>query len=129
MKRTGQFAKVFIEVDGTRQEVMELREWSVSGSSEKVDSSVAGTVWSEHLIGRRSWEGEATCVDADTFWLDYMDDYVTLDLYDHEDDPAPAFTGVASVDFERTTPHDDLIESSLTFTGTGELKRGKAVSA
>lgn len=120
-KKTGQFAKVMIDIDGTPTRVMELREWSISGATEKVDANVAGTRWAEHLIGRGSWEGEATCVSVDDFWLAYMFDFITVDFYDHQDDVDPVYTGQVSMDFERSTPHDDLIESTLTFTGNGEL--------
>lgn len=121
MKKTGQYAKVMLEVDGTSVRVMELREWSVSVSSEKVDSSVAGDDWADHEIGRKSWEGEATCISVDQYWLDYIDDKITVQFFDHQDDPTPVYEGVASIDFERTAPHDDMIESTITFTGSGAL--------
>lgn len=120
-KKTGQFAKVTIDVAGTPTQVMELREWSVSVESEKIDSSVAGDAWSDHEIGRFTWEGEATCVSADQFWLDYLAEKVEIDFYDNATDTNPVYTGTASIDFERSTPYDDLIESSLTFTGAGAL--------
>lgn len=120
-KKKGQYAKVTIDVSGIPTQVMELREWSVSVESEKIDASVAGDDWSDHEIGRKSWEGEATCISADQFWLELMDTKVKIDFYDDANDTKPAFTGTASIDFERTTPYDDLIESSLTFTGAGAL--------
>lgn len=121
MKKSGQYAKVTIDVDGVPQQVMELRDWSVSASSEKIDASVAGSAWAEHVIGRKSWEGEATCVSADQFWLEIMSSHVTISFYDDGSDSAPVFEGQASIDFERTAPHDDLIETTLTFTGNGPL--------
>lgn len=121
--KTGQYAKVMLDVDGSPTEVMELREWSVSASSEKINADVAGEggEWSRHLIGRKSWEGEATCISADQFWLEYMDDMVTIDFYDSADDLEPAYTGEGSLDFERNAPYDDIIESTLTITGNGAL--------
>lgn len=121
-KKTGQYAKVMLEIDATEVQVMELREWSISVSSEKVDANVAGSDWAEHLIGRLSWEGEATCVSADQFWLKHIKDKLNVKFYDSEKDEQPAYEGKASIDFEHSTPQDDLIESSLTFTGDGELK-------
>jgi hypothetical protein len=123
MKATGQYAKLSITVDGTPVEIAELREWSVSAETEKIDSSVAGSQWASHEIGRASWEGEATVLDVDKFWIDYLFQKVTVDFYDKDTDATPSYRGTASVDFERSAPHDDLIESSLTFTGDGELTK------
>jgi hypothetical protein len=121
MKKTGQYAKVDLTVGGTAVTVMELREWSVSGSTEKVDSTVAGTDWTEHEIGHGSWEGEATILDVDTFWVDHLFDKVTIKFYYDAADVDAAYEGTASLDFETSTPYDDMIESSLTFTGSGAL--------
>lgn len=123
-KSTGQYAKVELDVDGTAVEIMELREWTISGSTEKVDSTVAGMAWTEHEIGHGSWEGDATILDIDTYWADHMFKKVTIRFYFHEDDAAPAYEGRASLDFEVTSPYDDMIETSLTFTGDGELSNG-----
>lgn len=127
-KRTGQYAKVTMDVDGTPAPIAELREWSISVSTEKVDANVAGVQWSEHLIGRHSWEAEATCISVDGFWIDLTTAMITVSFYDHVDDAEPAYTGEASMDFERSTPHDDLIETSFTFTGNGELLSGAPVT-
>lgn len=123
-KRTGQYAKVTIDAGGTPATIAELRDWSISVSTEKVDGNVAGVQWAEHLIGRHSWEGEATCVSVDGFWIDLTTAFVTVAFFDHMDDATPAYTGEASLDFERSVSHDDLIESSFTFTGNGELTDG-----
>ena len=121
MKATGQYAKITITVDATPVTIAELREWSLSAETEKIDSSVAGSAWSSHEIGRASWEGEATVLDVDKYWVDYLFDKVTIKFYDNATDLNASYEGTASIDFERTAPHDDLIESSLTFTGDGEL--------
>lgn len=121
MKRTGQFAKVTATVGTVVVGILELREWSISASTEKIDANVAGDEWNDHLHGRKSWEGEATCISADQYWLDMLDKKVEIAFFDHEDDLQPAYVGTASVDFERGTPHDDVIESTLTFTGAGAL--------
>lgn len=123
-KRTGQYAKVTMAVDGTAVPVAELRDWSVSVSTEKINGDVAGVQWSEHLIGRHSWEAEATCISVDSYWLRLTEQMITIELFDHVDDAEPAYTGEASMDFERSVPHDDLIETSFTFTGNGELLAG-----
>lgn len=128
MKRTGQYAKVSMTVGATIVPVAELRDWSISVSTEKINGDVAGVQWSEHLIGRHSWEAEATCVSVDGFWVSLTEDYVTIELFDHVDDTTPAYTGQASMDFERSVPHDDLIETSFTFTGNGELTDGTVVT-
>lgn len=121
MKATGQYAKVDITVGGTPVTVMELREWSVSGSTEKVDSTVAGKQWTEHEIGHGSWEGEATVLDIDTFWVEHLFEKVTIKFYFNKDDVNAAYEGEASLDFEVSTPYDDMIETSLSFTGSGAL--------
>lgn len=125
-KRTGQYAKVTMDVDGTAVPIAELREWSVSVSTEKINGDVAGVQWSEHLIGRHSWEAEATCISVDGFWINLTEQMIMIELFDHVDDAVPAYTGQASMDFERSVPHDDLIETSFTFTGNGELLDGTA---
>ncbi len=129
MKATGQYAKVELTVGGTAVTVMELREWSVSGSTEKVDSTVAGARWTEHEIGHGSWEGEATILDIDTYWTAHLFDKVTIRFFYNEDDTAPAYEGRASLDFETGTPYDDMIETSLSFTGDGELTSGTPATA
>lgn len=121
MKATGQYAKVELNVGGTAVTVMELREWSVSASTEKVDSTVAGKAWTEHVIGHGSWEGEATILDIDTYWVDHLFEMVTIKFFFHEDDVDAAYEGTASLDFEVGTPYDDMIETSLTFTGSDGL--------
>lgn len=126
--KKGQFAKVMMDVNGTPVELMKLREWSVSIESSKLDSTAAQQKWETHEIGFLKWEGEATCIDADTFWLAYLEDHVTIDFYDDADDAKPVFRGEASLDVERTTPYDNLIEQSMTFTGNGELLDGDTIT-
>ena len=120
-KKKGQYAKVSMTIDTTPIEVMELREWSISASSEKIDSNVAGEDWADHIIGRFSWEGDATCISADQFWIENITEKLTIDFYDDSNDADPTYTGTASMDFEHSVTHDDIIENSLTFTGAGAL--------
>lgn len=127
MKKKGQYAKVSVTVGGTPVDVLELREWSISASSEKIDANVAGDDWADHLIGRYSWEGEATCISGDQYWLDMLTAKVTINFFDNAADLQPAYSGTASIDFERGVPHDDIIETTLTFTGAGELTAPAAV--
>jgi hypothetical protein len=121
MKKKGQYAKVELMVGATPVTVLELREWSVSGSTEKIDSSVAGSDWTSHEIGLGSWEGEATILDVDVFWVDHLFDKVTIKFFYDAADANPAYEGSASLDFEASTPYDDMIETSLSFTGDGAL--------
>lgn len=121
MKMTGKNAKVEIEIDGTPVTVLELREWSISVSTEKIDASAVGTEWTENIDGLKSWEGEATCISADQYWLEYLDTRPTINFYDDADQTEPTYTGKASIDFERSVSYDDVIESTLTFTGAGPL--------
>ncbi len=118
---TGQYAKMMIDVGGVNTQLGELREWSISAASNKVDGTVMGDAWEKHHIGTKNWESEATCVEVDRFWLDLMDSHVTIQYFDQEDDVNPSYEGEASIDWERSAPRDDLIESSLTFTGNGPL--------
>jgi hypothetical protein len=127
MKATGQYAKIDLTVGGTAVTVAELREWSVSGSTEKVDSTVAGGNWNSHEIGFGSWEGEATILDIDTFWVAHLFEKVSIKFYFNETDTAPAYEGSASLDFETSTPYDDMIESSISFTGDGALAHVPAI--
>lgn len=127
-KKTGQYAKASIDVSGTPVPIAELRDWSINVSTNKINADVAGVQWSEHLIGRHSWEAEATCVSVDGFWIDLTEQMVTVEFFDHIDDTVPAYSGEASVDFERSVPHDDLIETSFTFTGNGKLDDGTPVT-
>ncbi len=121
MAKKGQYAKVMMDVDGTPTELMELREWSVSTSSEKVDTTAAGDDWEKHEVGLLSWEGEATCISVDTFWLAHLTDKITIDFFDDASDAEAKFTGTASLDVERSVSYDDVIETSISFTGSGPL--------
>lgn len=121
MKASGQYAKVELTVDGTPVNVIELREWNVSGSTNKIDSTVAGQKWTEHEVGHGSWEGDATILDIDTYWVDHLFAKVDIKFYYNQDDVDPAYEGTASLDFETGTPYDDMIETSLTLTGDGPL--------
>lgn len=128
MKATGQYAKIEIDVEGTAVTVAELREWTISASTEKVDSSVAGQDWTSHEIGLGSWEGEATVLDIDTYWSDHLFKKVSVRFFYNKDDVSAAYEGTASLDFEVATPYDDMIETSLTFTGDGELVHNTTVA-
>lgn len=122
--KKGQFAKVTLMVGVTPITVAKLREWSVSVSSEKIDSTAAGDDWASHLRGVKSWEGSATFIDADQYWLAHIDSDVKVEFFDKADDADPVYEGTCSLDFERTTPYDDLIETSVTLTGNGALALG-----
>ncbi|GMK47654.1 hypothetical protein PghCCS26_47840 [Paenibacillus glycanilyticus] len=129
--KTGQYAKITTKVgSASAVELAKLREWSVSVESEKIDATVAGDTWARNLTGVLSWSGEATCVDADPYWLDLVNATtpVTIDFFDNEDDPKPKYRGTALIDFERTTPYDDLIETKVTFTGDGALVDGSTLT-
>jgi hypothetical protein len=129
--KTGQFAKVTTKVgSASAVNLAKLREWSVSVESEKIDATAAGDAWTRNLTGVLSWSGEATCVDADPYWLDLVTATtpVTIDFFDHEDDIKPKYRGTALIDFERTSPYDDVIEVSVTFTGDGELVDGSTIT-
>lgn len=130
-RMTGQCAKLIYTIDGeTPVEVAALREWSISVEQEKIDATAACDGWTRNLIGIKSWEGDGTCIDADPYWLDFIDEEnVKIEFYDNEGDAEPKYVGTAIVDFERSTPYDDVIETSFTFTGNGELKRGDEVGA
>lgn len=119
-KLTGKNAKVTLQVEGTEVEVANLREWSVNVTTEKIDASCVGTEWTDNLPGLKSWEGEATCISVDDYWLDYIDGAFTITFYD-EADGDPVYEGAATIDFERSVSYDDVIESTLTFTGAGPL--------
>lgn len=121
-KMTGKFAKVEIDVDGTPVEVAELREWSVSVSTESIDASCVGTEWTDSLPGLKSWEGEATTISVDDYWLSYIDGTPTISFYDdYNAQTTPVYQGKAKIDFERSVSYDSVIESTLTFTGAGPL--------
>lgn len=122
--KKGQYAKVMMDVDGTPVEVMKLRSWAISITSNKIDSTATQQEWETHEVGHKKWTGDATCIDADPFWFAHLGDKVAIEFYDDADDLAPAFTGTASVDVDRSVPHDNLIETSFTFEGDGELVEG-----
>jgi hypothetical protein len=129
--KTGQFAKVTTKVGSAAAvDLAKQREWSVSVESEKIDATAAGDAWTRNLTGVLSWSGEATCVDADPYWIDLVTATtpVTIDFYDNEEDPKPKYRGSALIDFERTSPYDDVIEVSVTFTGDGALVDGSTIT-
>lgn len=122
--KKGQFAKVTMDVNGTPVDIMKLREWTVSIESDKLDSTAANQKWKTHEISFIGWEGEATCIDADLFWLSYLETKVTIDFYDAATDVDPTLRGTASLNVERTVSYDALIEQSISFSGDGELLDG-----
>lgn len=121
-KMSGKFAKVEIDVDGTPVEVACLREWSVSVTTESIDASCVGTEWTSSIPGLKSWEGEATTISVDNYWLEYIDETPTIRFYDdYNTQTEPVYEGKAKIDFERSVSYDSVIESTLTFTGAGPL--------
>lgn len=121
-KKTGKFAKVEIDVDGTPVEIACLREWSISVSTASIDASCVGTEWTSSLPGLKSWEGEATTITVDEYWLNYIDQTPVISFYDDgEEQTEPSYQGPAKIDFERSASYDDVIESTLSFTGAGPL--------
>jgi hypothetical protein len=124
--KSGQYAKVMLDIDGTPVELMKLREWEVSIESAKLDTTAAGQGWETHEVGHLKWEGSATCIDADTFYFAHLEDKIEIEFYDHEDDPLPVFVGTASLDIDRSVSYDDVIETELSFTGDGALEEGSA---
>jgi hypothetical protein len=126
--KTGQFAKVTMTIPAEPTpvvvEIMKLREWEISVESNKIDTTAAGQTWETHEVGHLKWEGSATCIDADTFYFAHLDAQLEVNFYDHEDDATPAFTGTASFDVDRSSSYDDVIETELSFTGTGALTEG-----
>lgn len=128
MKKTGKKARLDIDIDGTPVPVLFLREWSVSVSTEKIDASCVGTEWTDNIEGLKSWEGEATCIDADPHWLNYLDERPEISFYDDDEQELPIYRGRASIDFERGVSYDDVIESTLSFTGAGPLTHPEPVT-
>lgn len=122
--KKGQYAEVKLTVGATPVVVAKLRNWSVSASTEKIDTTAAGQDWSTHEIGMGSWEGSAEFIDADQYWLKDLFSKYEIEYYDAADDVDPVYTGTASLDFDRTVPYDDVISTSVTLTGDGELKLG-----
>jgi len=122
--KTGQFAKVSIKVGATTVTVAQLRDWSISVESEKIDTTAAGDSWEKHEIGLLSWEGDATFIDADQYWLAHVDKKVEIEFFDKDTDTTPVYKGTASFDFDRSVPYDDVIETSVSFTGDGALLLG-----
>lgn len=121
MSQTGQYAKVMMDIGGTPTQIAELRDWSVSVSSEKPDATAAGDEWTKHIVGLKSWEGEATCISVDPFWFDLLDQQVTVEFFLAATDVDPKFSGEASIDAEYASTYTDVIEQTLTYTGSGPL--------
>lgn len=122
--RKGQYAKVSLKVGETAIDVAKLREWSVSVSSNKIDTSAAGQDWETHVVGMLNWSGSAEFIDADQYWLKNAADKFEIEFFDNKDDVDPVYVGTCSLDFDRTVPYDDVISTSVTLTGDGELKLG-----
>lgn len=122
--KKGQYAEVKLKVGETAVTVAKLRNWSISVSTNKIDDSAAGQDWETHIIGMANWTGSAEFIDADQYWLDNIFDIFDIEFYDSDKDPAPAYIGSGSLDFDREVPYDDLISTSIEITGNGELKRG-----
>lgn len=122
--KKGQFAKVTMMVGLVAVTVASLREWSVSASTEKLDSTAAGDTWTKHEVGLASWEGSATFIDADQYFLANLLDKVIIEFFDKDSDVTPVYKGTCSLDFDRSVAYDALIETSVSLTGDGELALG-----
>lgn len=128
--KKGQLAVLKVDVSGTPTAVAKLRNWNLSISSEKIDSTAAGDTWASHEVGILSWEGEAELIEIDTFWFTQLTAGAKVDV-DFYEGAATAgtiyYSGTASLDGEIDVPYDDLIGLTVTFTGSGALTKNTAV--
>jgi hypothetical protein len=126
-KLKGQFAEVWVDVSGTKTKVAGLQNWSLSTSSEKIESTAAGNSWATHEVGILSWEGEAELNEVDSFWFGLLTGgaKVSIDFYtaDKTTIGTVFYSGTASLDGDIESPYDDLHGISVTFTGSGELTK------
>lgn len=125
--KKGQYAEIHVDVSGTPTKAAKLRNWSISISSEKIDSTAAGDDWQEHEVGTMAWEGEAELIEVDTFWFDLLTGGAKVDIDFYEEDSNASgtvfYSGTASLDADLEAPYDDLITLNVTFTGSGPLTK------
>ena len=122
--KKGQYASVSFTAGATPITVAKLRNWSINVATNKIDTSAAGQDWESHEIGMGNWSGSAEFIDADQYWLSNIFDKFTVEFFDSEDDTDPVYTGTCSLDFDRSVPYDDVISTTVTITGDGELQLG-----
>lgn len=124
-KLKGQYAEIWVDVASTPTKAAGLKNWSISISSEKIDSTAAGDDWTTHETGIMSWEGEAELNEVDTFWFGLLTGGAKVDVEFYVADKADIgtvfYSGTATLDGDIEAPYDDLIGVSVTFTGSGAL--------
>lgn len=119
----GNKGKVLIGTD----QVVPIRDWSLSVESATEDITVKGDDWTEICRLLRSWSGSFSgffdYTDSGvSAIMDYIftseEDYVTLYLYL---DDTHYFTGNAILNFSLDNPVDAPVGMTIDFTGSGPL--------
>jgi hypothetical protein len=128
----GQFAEITVDVASTATKAAKLTNWSISTSSNKVDTTAAGDTWESHLVGTHNWSGSAEISDIDTFWWALATGDTLPEIVFYQAPSATSgtvkYTGKASIDYDEDVPFEDLITASITFTGSGALVKGTVPS-
>lgn len=110
----------------------EVRSWSVDQTSDTNDDTVMGDSWRTHKPSLKSWTGSAdvlfddtdtagqvACVLGATITVSFMMEGNSTG--DHRLFGSAIITGKTV-----NTSYDGLVESSITFQGTGALSEGVA---
>lgn len=118
-----------IKVGATPSTVAEVRNWSLSETSEILDASSIGSCTKSKSVGAVEWSGELQCWwdPTDTTGQEAMDvgTSIAVELY-----PGGASTGdtyysgtaiISGID--RTGGVDGIVESNFSFVGSGSLSQ------
>ena len=107
--------------------IAEVRSYSIETQMDPIEDSVMGDTWKTHQSGMQSWSGQLNC-----FW-DETDTNgqvalvegasITLNLYPEGASTGDKYwTGTALITgVQLQASHDGMVESTITFQGTGSL--------
>lgn len=108
----------------------EVRSWSVDTTADTNEDTVMGDTWRTHKSSLKSWSGSADVLFDDTDTTGQTACVIGAEIsvsFQMEGDTSGdhKLSGTAIITAKSvSTSYDGLVESSITFTGTGALTEG-----
>lgn len=108
----------------------EVRSWSVDTTADTNEDTVMGDTWRTHKSSLKSWNGSADVLFDDTDTTGQTACVIGAEIsvsFQMEGDTSGdhKLSGTAIITAKSvSTSYDGLVESSITFTGTGALTEG-----
>ena len=114
-----------------QQTIAEVRSWALNTSAELVDASCLGDRWKVQMPTLKSWHGSLSCFWDETDALQNaltVGEQISLVLYPAGDEAQHvSFSGTAFITArDYTGSHSGLVETNLTFQGSGALIQANA---